>query len=126
MEPLGGQHALSMIIIRYISFIQSLKKSPKLAVQFLVEKVLNNCNTLTGKNVRLIMEKTKEKDILNININKVKREFKFCEIDEENEWRVNFAKELVNIKKNILQLDEDVNSLTEEDLEEILLHICTN
>lgn len=127
MEPLGGQHALSMIIIRYVKFIQSLKKSPKIAVQFLVEKVLRNCSTLTGKNVRYVLDKTRASCILDINISKVKRELKFNEIANEDAWRVDFIKEIANLKNNNLKLDDDdENCLTKEELDELLNYICTS
>ena len=37
----------------------------------------------------------------------------------------NFLKEIVNIKNNILNLDQNENNLTPEELEEILEYICT-
>ena len=126
MEPLGGQHALSMIITRYIKFIQSLKKSPKIAVQFLVEKVLRNCNTLTGQNVRFVLDKTGTEDIFKVNVTKVRNDLEFCKTKQEDEWRLNFVKEIVNIKNNNLNLDQNENNLTTEELEEILEYICTS
>ena len=47
IEELSGEHAFVMIVSRYIKFIQSIKKSPKYPVQFLLEKVMNNVNKLT-------------------------------------------------------------------------------
>ena len=86
IEPLGGQHALSMIITRYVKFIQSLKKSPKIAVQFLVEKVLRNCNTLTGQNVRFVLDKTRAEDITKVNVTKMKNDI---ETKQEDKWKPN-------------------------------------
>ena len=61
-EPHGGQH---MTITRYLKFIKYLQKSPKVAVKILVEKVLRNCNTRTGQNVRA-------EDIFKANVTKVR------------------------------------------------------
>ena len=66
IEALSGQHAMSMLISRYVKFIQSMKKSPKIAVQFLVQKVANNCNTLTGRNVRFVCDKIGVENIFDI------------------------------------------------------------
>ena len=41
VRELGGQHAEEMLIIRYVKFVQSIRKSPKLAVQFMLELELN-------------------------------------------------------------------------------------
>ena len=117
MEPLGGQHAL---------FIQSLKKFPMIAVQFLVERVLRNCNTLTGQNVRFVLDKTRAEDITKVNVTKMKNDIEFCETKQEDKWRLNFVKEIVNVKNNILTLDQHEDNLTAEELEEILHYICTS
>ena len=48
---------------------------------------------------------------------------KFCELHDDDQWRVDMIKEITNIKQNILELtpDEEEDSfLTSEQLEEIL------
>ena len=102
MEPLGGQHCLSMLISRYVKFLQSVKKSPKIAVQYLLQKVQTNCNTLTGKNVRLVLDLIGAQDIFKVNPLLIKRNLKFHESTEENVWKVNLVKEIINLKQNIL------------------------
>ena len=57
VRELGGQHAEEMLITRYVKFLQSIKKSPKLAVQFILERIVRNVNTITGSNVRFIQGK---------------------------------------------------------------------
>ena len=109
-----------------MKFIKFIKKSPKMAVQFLLEKVSRNCNTLTGKNIRFVLDKLNVEDIFQVNPDRVKTDFKFAKISEENSWRVNFAKEIVNLKQNVLQLDPDTNTLSEDELQEILDYICTS
>ena len=106
IEQLGGQHAESMLIIRYVKFIQSLAKSPKMCVQFLLQKVLKNVETVTGRNVAYITRKTGHKfDILSVTPNLLKRSLKFCNMKTEDKWRVNMIKEVTNIKQNMLKLE---------------------
>ena len=100
VEPLGGEHALTMIISRYIKFIKTLKKSPKIAVQYLIEKVSRNCNTLTGKNIHFILEKPNIEDIHLAKLSQIREVFRFQPIAKENLCRINFAKEIVNLKQN--------------------------
>ena len=116
---------MSMLISRYVKFIQSMKKSPKIAVQFLVQKVANNCNTLTGRNVRFVCDKIGIENIFDINPNNVKKKFKFSELKEIDAWRANIIKEITNIKQKILSLDENEHALTNEDLDNILDYACT-
>ena len=126
IEPLSGQHAFTMLISRYVKFLQSARKSTKIAVQYLLEKVVRNLNTITGKNVRFVLDKTGGQDIFKVNPLNIKKNLKFNTISEENAWRVNLVKELTNVKQNILSLDENENSLTTEELEEIIEYVCIN
>ena len=125
VEELSGEHALIMIIRRYIKFIQSIQKSPKLPAQLLLQKILRNVNTVTGKNVRFILDLTRKEDIFKIKPYEIKSTVKFCEIPAEEKWRTQFIKEIVNINQNTLTLDQHENALSIEDLQEILDHICT-
>ena len=128
VEELGGQHAQSMLIVRYVKFLQSMKKSTKLPVQFLLEKVANDMRTVTGKNIRYILERIGySKNIFEVKVGWLKKNLKFCQIPENEKWRVNFVEEIVNIRQNILKLDqEDDSFLTSDQLSEILDYICTS
>jgi hypothetical protein len=53
----------------------------------------------------------------------IKKNIKFNTSSEENAWRVNLVKELTNVKQNTLSLNEHENSLTIEELDEILDYV---
>ena len=125
VEELSGEHALIMIITRYIKFIQSIQKSPKLPAQLLLEEVIRNVNTVTGRNVRFILDLLHKEDIFAIKPYEIKNKVKFCDIPAEEKWRTQLIKEIVNINKNTLTLDQHENALSMEDLHEILDHIST-
>merc|ERR1712105_576251 len=110
----------------YIKFLQSLRKSPKLVVQYLLQKVLSNSNTLTSKNVKFVLDNTDENDIFEIKPDCFKKKFKFSEIGEAESWRVGLIKELVDLRQKNLTLETDENSLTIEELTDILEDICVN
>ena len=128
IEELGGQHAESMIIIRYVKFLQNMMKSSKLAVQFLLQQVKCDLSTLTGRNIRFILDRIgHDKDIFKVKADLLKNNLKFCEIEENQKWRVNLAKEIVNVKQHVLTIDENEDSFpSDEQLQEILDHICTS
>ena len=93
-------------IIRYVKFIHSLAKSPKMCVQFLLQKVLKNVETVTGRNIAYINRKTGYRfDICSVTPNQLKRSLKFCDIKTEDKWRVHIIKEMTNIKQNVLKLE---------------------
>ena len=124
IEELGGQHAQTMLMIRYVKFLQSLRRSPKMCVQFLLQKVSRNVNTVTGKNIEYIRGKTGHScDLFLVTPNMLKRNLKFREIQNEDRWRVGMIKEIVNIKQNILTLDGE--GFTCDELNELLDHLST-
>ena len=55
-ECLGGVHAHTMLIQRYVKFLQMIQKSSKMAVQYLYQSVKNNVETVTGKNIPYLVK----------------------------------------------------------------------
>ena len=43
----------------------------------------------------------------------------------EEKWKVDFVKEITNIKQNVLELENDDNRLTTKDLDDIINHLVT-
>ena len=130
VEYLGGVHAHTMIISRFVNFLQSALKSKKLAVQFMLRRSLANVNSITGKNASHIQQLTGFRyDILNISKKWLKNNLKFCELEEKEKWRVRLVKEITDIKQNILTLQEpekESQFLTSEQFDDILNFVCTN
>ena len=126
MEKLSGTHAKTMLLCRYIKFIKSIQKSPKLAVQFLYQKIRKNLNTVTGKNINFVLKETGYDEIESINTIEVKKRVKFCEV-EESGWKADFIKEIVDLKHNVLTLDDNGGmSFDKEELDDIIDYICTS
>ena len=129
VRELGGQHAEEMLITRYVKFLQSIKKSPKLAVQFMLEKIRRNVNTVTGTNIRYIQDKVgyHRGDVLDMKPSLLRKNVRFSQIKEEDLWRVTIIKEIVNINQNTLQLKDDNGAfLTFEQLNDILEYVSTS
>ena len=64
IEPLGGPHAQAMS--NYVRFIQSIRNCNKLVVIYLLEKVRSYLETMTGSNIRHILDQVEEDDIFKI------------------------------------------------------------
>ena len=127
IEPLGGLHAQTLIYSRYIGFIQSIRRCNKRAVIYLLEKVLGDLTTMTGQNVRHLLDEAEEFDIFKINKSEFKRTFKFQEMSAEEEWKINLVKELRDISQNVLSLD-DIDgqpAFTQAELNEIRDYVAT-
>ena len=123
IEPLGGMHAKTMLMCRYVSFIQSIRKSARPGVIYLLQKVMNNVETVTGRNINYILRETGNDDIFKIRVGQIKKNYSFCDLPATEQWKIDFVKEVVNVKQNILELNE--NLMTNEDLDTIIEYITT-
>ena len=130
ITQLGGAHAEEMIISRYVKFLQSIQKSDKLAVKFMLQKVIGNVETITGRNVRFIENKVGLScDLLKVSDSWLRSKVKFCEIKQEDMWRVNLIREIININQNALMLSSDEaddSFLTRDQLMEIVDFVSTS
>ena len=133
IETLGGTHAQVKIYANYIGFIQSMRKSSKSVVIYLLEKIKKDMNTMTGQNIRHILEQSGESNIFRINHKEFKHKFKFANLPAEETWKVNIIKELTDLKHSVYVLtndgeeasDEPPIEFNQEELDEILDYVCT-
>ena len=114
IEPLGGSHAYTMLLVRFIRFLQNAHKSPKLSVQLMLQKVINSYDTLTGRNLLTIQKLAEtEENLMNMSISKLKSKLKFCPISENDQWKITLIKEITDLKQNTLEFS---TGDSEEDL----------
>ena len=123
LEPLGGLHAKTLLICRYISFIQNVRKSQRPAAIYLLQKIQKNVCTVTGKNIAYILRETDCDDIFKLKTEQVKKSLKFSELKDEDKWKIDFVKEIVAVKQNELHINNDL--MTTEELNDILSYITT-
>ena len=94
----------------------------------MLEKTHRNVNTVTGSNLRYILDKLgHDCDIFDVKPSFVKKKARFCEMREDDRWRVNLIKEIVDINQNVLDLNhENVDFFSSEQLNEILEYVSTS
>ena len=129
IESLGGTHAEVMLYSRYTNFLQSIRKSGKLAATYLLEKTHADLTTMTGQNVRHILDKTGERNIFKMKAKQVKLEYKFEDLPEDQEWKVRMMKEIVDVNHNTLVLTGDIepdDQFSADELNEILCYLATS
>ena len=107
IEPLGGIHAKTMLYTRFLKFIDSIWRGTKLAPIYLLETIKNNTQTITGRNIRLILNETEKRHIEEVTINELKEKIKLKPLPEEEEWKVTCIKELTNVKQNKFCIEDD-------------------
>ena len=114
-----SHHVKSMLIKRFISFTQKLETSKKLAVKHLYRAVKDDAQTTTGSNIRniqlLIGKEDRKLDTNDAML------IKYHEVTEENKWKVNLPKELIELQHGTLDA-----GLDKADIEEMIEHLCTS
>ena len=127
MEELGGTHAKTMLYTRFVSFIQSIGRHSKFPVQFLLNLTKKNVMSVTGKNIRHILNETGQTDIFKVKVSEMKKSVKFCEVQGEDKWKPDMIKELTNVKKGsmFLEGENEESLLTNEEIQQIIDYVST-
>ena len=126
MEPLGGTHLKTMLYSRFIKFIKSIQSGNKLAAKLLLEMIKDNTETITGRNIKIILMELNKSNINQID-NKSLRGLKFCELPKTEEWRINSIKELTDMKQGKLSVQfENDYGLENNEIEDILTFLTTS
>ena len=120
IEPLTGfPHVRRVLVGRYLSFVKMIQKSGKFSVIQLLDTILRDVRFSTGSNITTIMLMTDNNCIEDLEHGRT--EVKYHEIEDSEAWRVDFLKEVVDIKYgNLLVPGFDL-----EELEFIQEQLCT-
>ena len=120
IEPLTGlPHVRRIWVKRYLSFVKMIRNSRKPSVIQLLDTVLRDVRLTTGSNLRTIMLLTDKNSIEDLEFGKV--DVKYHEIQESEAWRVDFIREVVDVKIG----DLVVPGFDLEELEFIQEQLCT-
>ena len=122
IEPLTGlPHVRKILVTRFFSFINMVRKSSKYALVQLLETILRYVRCTTGSNLRTIMLMAGKNRIEDLDVCEIYIKYHEVEVLESEAWRVNFIKEVVELKYG----DLDGPGFTAEEFEEIQDFLCT-
>ena len=85
----------------------------------LLELVKNDVRMTTGHNLRTIVLQAGLNRVSDIRIGNC--DFEYHKVSEEDMWRIDFVRELVELRHE----DLDVSGIETEDLQHILEYLCT-
>ena len=120
IEPMTEQpHLRKVLIKRYLSFLAKIKTSEKKPLKNLLELSMKDLRTTTGKNLRWIMLMTGKSTVDDLGPADADI-LEYHEVPEEESWRIDFAKEIINIKYGELE----ANSILKDELDHIMNFIC--
>ena len=86
----------------------------------LVETSKQDVRSVTGRNLREIMILLGKTSVNDVNKKDVE-EIEYFPIDPAEKWKVNAIKEIIDVKNGVA----DIENFELEELETILIHICT-
>ena len=121
IEPLTDlKHVKLTLIQRFLGFMEKIDASDKTALKMLKNEAMKDVRSVTGKNYRNIMllaGKSCVEHVRKDNLN-----LKYFPLDEKDGWKVAFIKEIIDVKNDELE----VPGFENDELETILLHLCTD
>ena len=114
-------HLKTIIIKRFLSFIEQVKKSTKKIPKQILKLVENDSLSVTGSNLRNIMiflnkDTIKEISILDVN------SIKYSPVSDENKWKISCVKDLIET----LQGDMTIDNFSKKEVKEMLDDLCIN
>ena len=120
IEPMTGlPHLRSILISRYLKFINMIRNSGKKEIVELLDLVKSDVRTTTGHNLRSIMIQTGKSSIEDLTVEK--EDLKYHEVPDAEAWRIDFLKEVVELRYG----DLEVSGFSLDELMDIQESICT-
>ena len=121
IEPVSNQkHARKMMNMRFLNFMQSVRKSKKTCLKNLVKVIEHDTRSVTGHNLRTLMLNSSTDNIKNLMPKDADNDY--FEVPEGEEYRIEFIKELIEVKNNTFKVD----GFNNEELDDILCFLCTS
>ena len=122
IEPVSEVKHLKFVLIeRFLGFLEQIQKSRKIIPKHILNYAKSDVRSITGSNARNILLLTEKHSIDDVSKYDIK-ELKLQEIAIEDRWKINFIKEIIEIKNNQLGLNE----FTIDELTDILRYLCTS
>ena len=122
IEPLSGvKHVKLIMLKRFLSFIEQIRKSHKKATNSLLESILHDARSITGSNLRnilLMTEKSNVRDLLPHDVDKME----YHPLPEGEKWKISIIQEIIENKNGNL----NINNLSDDELENTLEFLCVS
>ena len=120
-------HLKSILFKRYLTFIQSITDSERNSLSSLARKMAVDHGSMTCQNLAVIKQLTGCFDIIGMSPSAVVSSMKYAPTPLGEEWREAFLLELIDVRRNELELDwiDDVG-LSLEQLNDLITLVATS
>ena len=108
--------------MRFLKFHKTLQKSGKISIRFLSTLSQDDMQTSYSQNLKNIADRTKV-NIDDLEHKFVKENFKYCEVPDDQVWRVAIIKDLLEVRWNTMEIDVMDENF---ELEKIIEFLCSS
>ena len=123
MEEISqSTHLRTKLFLRFLSFVKSSSKSCKSCLSALMKRACDDQGSVTRQNLNLIEQESGCHNILDQSYLDIQNGLK-PEVPEGEEWRINFLKELTDLRLNNCYLENDL--FTKAKLATVIEYVCT-
>jgi hypothetical protein len=113
-------HPQVMLAKRFVKFHETLQKTRKYGVRFLSELCAGNLVTTYGKNLWSIRSGCDEV----VTSRSLQKIFKYAPVPEQDKWRIEVAKDLIEVKWNISEI-ENIDT-DKDEIDDLLRTLCSS
>ena len=116
-------HPQRMLVKRFMKFHETLQRTQKTSIRYLSKLSERNLMTVYGQNLWNISHRSSE-PLENLTAKNVGEKFKYVDIPEQELWKIDVIKELLELKWNESEIDNFDFDKTE--LDELLSDLCAS
>ena len=120
IEPVTRSRHLRIILAaRFMSLIEQMKKSARLIPKMLLSQIQLDVRSTTGRNLRNIPIQTDKRNVVHLRKEDCYN-LQYNPSSADNKWKEEKLKELIDVKRNQVEVD----GFDQEELDEIMEFIC--
>ena len=123
IEPLSGRlHLKTLLASRFVSFYRSAIESEKFPVRYLMRLCENDRRTVVGRTLGWLRSVCGVSSASTLTPSLVKRHLKYKQLDENELWKVNVAKEMLDA----IHGGNMVPGFSKDELNTVLTFVCSS
>ena len=121
VEPISKEvHIMKLLWKRFLKFSRGINFSKKPTVRKVFDKVRKECRSVTGRNLRSIMLKTKHKVYTHFD-QKFDWKGRYYAMPKDESWRTPIIEELLDAKKG----KREITNFDMGDIDAVLQYVCS-
>ena len=122
IEPLSNEKHIKLVLIeRFVSFMERIERSGKLAIRMLKAEAIKDVRSTTGANYRGIMMLLGNMNVSKVTIQSIKH-LKYRPVSDNDQWTVMMVKELYDV----LNGDTELEGFDQTEIKNMMEFLCTS